>query len=63
MANEEHVALLKQGVNAWNVWRHENPHEVLDLFKANLREANLIDANLIKAILSGADLRARPGNS
>jgi hypothetical protein len=24
MANEEHVALLKQGVDAWNEWRDEN---------------------------------------
>jgi hypothetical protein len=24
MANDEHVALLKQGVNAWNAWRDEN---------------------------------------
>jgi hypothetical protein len=26
MANEEHVALLKQGVHGWNIWRKENPH-------------------------------------
>ena len=24
MANEEHVAILKQGVEAWNKWRDEN---------------------------------------
>ena len=24
MANEEHVALLKQGVDAWNAWRLGN---------------------------------------
>ena len=26
MANEEHVAQLKQGVNAWNDWYRENPN-------------------------------------
>jgi hypothetical protein len=25
MANEEHVALLKQGVKVWNNWREANP--------------------------------------
>jgi hypothetical protein len=25
MANEEHVALLKQGVDAWNAWRRGDP--------------------------------------
>ena len=24
MANDEHVALLKNGVEVWNKWRHEN---------------------------------------
>jgi hypothetical protein len=25
MANDEHVAMLKKGVDAWNKWRDENP--------------------------------------
>jgi hypothetical protein len=25
MANDEHIALLKQGADAWNKWRDENP--------------------------------------
>ena len=25
MANDEHVAILKKGVAAWNAWRDENP--------------------------------------
>ena len=25
MANEEHLARLKQGVEAWNEWRSRNP--------------------------------------
>jgi uncharacterized protein YjbI with pentapeptide repeats len=66
MANDEHVALLKQGVAAWNAWRDENPGTRPDLSEANLREANLSgtnlrganlrEAGLSKANLSGADL-------
>ena len=28
MANEEHLARLKQGVEAWNQWREANPGSV-----------------------------------
>jgi hypothetical protein len=51
MANDEHVAMLKKGVDAWNVWRAENPDIHPDLGGANLNKANLADA-----ILGGADL-------
>jgi uncharacterized protein YjbI with pentapeptide repeats len=57
MANDEHVALLKQGVTAWNAWRSRNPHVVADLTRANLREVDLSGANLIEADLHGANLR------
>jgi hypothetical protein len=61
MANDEHVALLKQGVAAWNAWREKNPDIRPDLSEAELTGAdligaNLIGANLIGAKLSGADL-------
>jgi uncharacterized protein YjbI with pentapeptide repeats len=36
MANDEHVALLKQGVDAWNSWRDENPDIDIDLSGATL---------------------------
>lgn len=52
MANEEHVALLRKGVNAWNKWRKENP-EVLP----NIRGANLMNTSLVDANLRGADLK------
>jgi uncharacterized protein YjbI with pentapeptide repeats len=55
MANDDHIALLKEGVAAWNDWRKENflrPH----LSEANLGRANLFDANLFDANLSGANL-------
>ena len=57
MANEEHLAILKQGVEAWNRWREENPTIRPDLSGANLSEANLIKADLRRADLRGADLR------
>ena len=56
MANDEHVALLKQGVTAWNQWRTENPDTRPDLSGANLNEANLFWANLNEANLSCANL-------
>jgi uncharacterized protein YjbI with pentapeptide repeats len=54
MANDEHVALLKKGVDAWNEWRLENPHVRVDLSGADLHEADLRMANLSGGILSGA---------
>jgi uncharacterized protein YjbI with pentapeptide repeats len=51
MANDEHVALLKQGVEAWNAWREENRN-----IRPDLSEANLSRANLRKADLSGRAL-------
>jgi Pentapeptide repeats (8 copies) len=60
MANDEHVALLKQGVAAWNAWREANPDICPDLRRVklrgwNLREFNLSEADLRGAVLSGAD--------
>jgi len=52
MANEEHLKILKQGVEVWNQWREENPEIAPDL-----SEANLVSMNLVGADLSGADLR------
>jgi uncharacterized protein YjbI with pentapeptide repeats len=56
MANDGHVALLKQGVAAWNTWRSENPNVVPDLSGAKLYGANLSGANLSGAYLSQAHL-------
>jgi len=56
MANDEHVALLKKGVAAWNAWRAKNPDIRPDLSRANLAGANLIDADLRRAYLIGANL-------
>jgi Pentapeptide repeats (8 copies) len=56
MANDEHVAMLKKGVDAWNAWRSENPDIRPDLSNADLREANLRGADLSEANLSEASL-------
>jgi uncharacterized protein YjbI with pentapeptide repeats len=57
MANDEHVAMLKKGVEAWNAWRDENPDIDPDLFEADLNGTNLRGANLSRANLRGANLR------
>jgi hypothetical protein len=36
MANEEHVAVLEEGVEAWNKWREESGNLTPNLLKANL---------------------------
>jgi uncharacterized protein YjbI with pentapeptide repeats len=52
MANDEHVAMLRTGVEAWNEWREENPDIRPDLIWASLVEANLYRANLSGAKLT-----------
>jgi hypothetical protein len=53
MADEEHLSILRQGVEAWNAWRHENRGIWPDLSGyANHREINL---SLVD--LSGVNLR------
>jgi uncharacterized protein YjbI with pentapeptide repeats len=56
MANDEHLAILKKGVAAWNDWCQENAHIHADLSNANLTKANLSSANLAFANLYGAGL-------
>jgi hypothetical protein len=67
MANDEHLARLKDGVEAWDEWRKVNPEIVPDLVEAglngvilsgaNLRQVDLSLAQLAKAQLGGANLR------
>jgi hypothetical protein len=56
MANDEHIAHLKKGADAWNTWRGENPDQVANLMRASLRMADLSGAILREAYLGGANL-------
>jgi hypothetical protein len=60
MANDEHVALLKAGVAAWNEWRLQNADTCPDLRQASLIEAILGEANLTGAYSAGRSSGARP---
>ena len=69
MANADHVATIREGVDCWNSWRSKNSarpdfsktnlHGInlwgADLAKSDFREANLGKANLSTANLSGAN--------
>ena len=72
VADQEQLAILKQGVHVWNKWRQENSDIDIDLriallggrnlsqanlSNANLNEADFFKGDLTKADLSGADLR------
>ena len=73
MANLEHLEILKQGVEAWNRWRDENPKIRPNLIRADLRDENLSSLDLRNldlrgtvfnnANLTGADLRNSYFNS
>jgi uncharacterized protein YjbI with pentapeptide repeats len=71
MANQQHLIMLRQGVNIWNQWRKNNRGIIpvlsevnlskenlcgADLNWANLRDANLSGANLSRANLRDANL-------
>jgi uncharacterized protein YjbI with pentapeptide repeats len=57
MANPEHLEILKQGVEAWNKWRQQNPNTTPDLRNAQLEQMNLQGVNLDNALLGGACLK------
>jgi uncharacterized protein YjbI with pentapeptide repeats len=61
MADSEHIKILKQGVDAWNRWRDENPKvrpdlSYADLSKEQLPNVDFQGADLTEAQLSYADL-------
>lgn len=61
MANEDHLKILKKGVNHWNKWRKKNPKLIPNLRNAFLSDRRLqyIDfqrTDLYRADLSGVNL-------
>ncbi|MGB3532740.1 MAG: pentapeptide repeat-containing protein [Microcoleaceae cyanobacterium] len=56
MANEEHITLIKRGVNVWNQWRSQHDEVIPDLRGVNLSGIYLWGANLWKADLWATDL-------
>ncbi len=57
MANEEHLKILKQGVEAWNKWRRIYPTMRPDLIEANLWEVRLCGMDLRGVDFTWAYLR------
>ncbi len=60
MANPEHLEILAQGVETWNMWLGNQPNVLPDLSGADLRGVNLsgavlIGVNLWRANLANAD--------
>jgi uncharacterized protein YjbI with pentapeptide repeats len=58
MADAEHIAKLKEGVEAWGRWRKDHPETTPDLAGADLNNAGLRKANLADAVLANANLGA-----
>jgi hypothetical protein len=66
-ADPRQLQILKQGPDAWNAWRVENPGikpcvaggdlQNIDLAGANLEGADLFGMNLLRVDLEGANLR------
>lgn len=56
MASEEHLNIVRRGVDIWNRWRNENAETPPEFDGANLRGANLVGAALNDASFYMADL-------
>ena len=57
MANEAQLKSILKDVDAWNQWRKECPHIIVNLRKANFSKAELPHINLSQAGLYQAKLR------
>ena len=53
MADEQQLAILRQGSDAWNAWRQPNRNIRADLYEADLSGANLRGADLSRGSRCG----------
>jgi hypothetical protein len=58
VANEKHLAKLKEVVSVWNEWRENHLDIRADLIDANLTVADLTGENLTNADLDGTNFNA-----
>ncbi|MDF5733930.1 MAG: pentapeptide repeat-containing protein [Rhizonema sp. PD38] len=56
MANKEHLAILKQGVEVWNEWRKKNRTIIPDLTEVNFNGMSFRKVDFSRAILTKANL-------
>ncbi len=56
MANPEQLAILQQGVEAWNAWRKAHRGEEIDLSEVNLYFVYFANADLSSAVLWRANI-------
>lgn len=57
MANEEHVAIFKQGMDVWNKWREANPTVEPDLSGADLSWVFSLAGRMPLGLFNGANFR------
>ncbi len=57
MANDEHLSILRQGVETWNKWRIDNPGVVPELQGADLTRLDLRSFNFKQTWLYRADVK------
>jgi uncharacterized protein YjbI with pentapeptide repeats len=56
MFNEEHLTILRQGVEAWNKWREENPKVIPNLSQVNFDRRLFEDTILYRINVLGVNL-------
>ncbi len=56
MANQQHLAILKEGIGPWNQWKKSHRGVIADFSEASLEYIDLSNADLIGANFTGVNL-------